>query len=170
VTPGNIQLTHQGLHLFPSHPDAYVLITTAGKAFSNLPEFTWPDYNKIASALPTFVQTMLPIPPMPQPRQHPQSPPAMQPTQPSQAHYQQSYQQLRQVQQQQNCCPQGSPGVPHNCCPPQPTQSMPYGLPSTFANSLGAPLGSIFTPVSTFNSAQQSGFTNGSYSGGSVYR
>lgn len=42
----------KGLYLFPSAPEAYVLLTLAGTAFSNLPPHTWTDYNKISSALP----------------------------------------------------------------------------------------------------------------------
>ncbi|OCK95118.1 uncharacterized protein K441DRAFT_557693 [Cenococcum geophilum 1.58] len=42
----------KGLYLFPSTPEAYVLLTLAGTAFSNLPPHTWTDYNRISSAFP----------------------------------------------------------------------------------------------------------------------
>ncbi|KAF2031670.1 hypothetical protein EK21DRAFT_62861 [Setomelanomma holmii] len=148
-----------GLHLFPSHPDAYVLITTAGKSFSNLPEFTWVDYNKISPALPSFVQSMQPIPPIPQPKQPAiaQAPPFVQ--------YQQAYQQpYVQPQQNHNCCPPTGLGAPHNCCPQQPTQPRPAS-----AYAYGAPLGSQFY-TNPPAEGQQSGYTNGGYAGGPVYR
>ncbi|KAF1830101.1 hypothetical protein BDW02DRAFT_642408 [Decorospora gaudefroyi] len=96
------------LHLFPSHPNAYILILTTGSTFSNLPECTWADYNKIAAALPSqFTQTRLPIPPMPQYTSTPKA---------------QTHGETAQIQRY-NCCPQGVvPGVIHNCCP-----QVPYG-------------------------------------------
>jgi hypothetical protein len=58
----------QGLYLFPHHPASYILLLASGKAFSNLPEHTWEDYNKMAPALPPLVQTLSPIPCVPQAR------------------------------------------------------------------------------------------------------
>ncbi|KAF1938383.1 hypothetical protein EJ02DRAFT_410588 [Clathrospora elynae] len=111
-----------GLHLFPSHANAYILILASGKAFSNLPECTWVDYNKMAPALPNFVQSMQPIPPMPQPRsppsQAPQTQSQMQATQTQRPH-----QQPLPQPQQHNCCPLVIPGVVHNCCPQIPQQA-----------------------------------------------
>lgn len=49
----------------PSHPNAYVVILTSGKMFSNLPEHTWTDYSKMADKLPPFVQQRAPLPPLP---------------------------------------------------------------------------------------------------------
>ncbi|CAO2648653.1 Nn.00g079200.m01.CDS01 [Neocucurbitaria sp. VM-36] len=143
-----------GLHLFPSHPNAYILILTSGKAFSNLPDFTWVDYNKMAPALPTFVQSMQPIPPKPEQRPPPQPQvapqPQMMPQVQRQVYIQQPQQpmmQMQQVMQQQpyvqhyarpqhNCCPAGVPGTPHNCCPQAPMQPRVFGM----ARVYGAPV------------------------------
>ncbi|KAJ4348696.1 uncharacterized protein N0V89_010074 [Didymosphaeria variabile] len=57
-----------GLYLFPQHQSSYILLLTSGKAFSNLPEHTWEDYNKMAPALPPLIQTLSPIPCVPQAR------------------------------------------------------------------------------------------------------
>ena len=91
----------QGLYLFPQQPASYVLLLTNGKSFSNLPEHTWEDYNKMAPALPTLVQTISPIPCMP-----PSCPGSSIPAQPpSQINYQ-----LRpQVQTQQRNINSGAP-------------------------------------------------------------
>ncbi|KAF2660905.1 hypothetical protein K491DRAFT_577929, partial [Lophiostoma macrostomum CBS 122681] len=71
-----------GLYLFPSAPTSYVLFLASGKAFSNLPEYTWTDYNKMAPHLPATLQTQMPIPPVPQPRSpHPNPPPFQYPSQ-----------------------------------------------------------------------------------------
>ncbi|KAF2676253.1 hypothetical protein K458DRAFT_424872 [Lentithecium fluviatile CBS 122367] len=104
-----------GMYLFPHHPNAYILLLTSGKAFSNLPEHTWADYNKMAPALPQLTQSALPIPCIPQPRQQPQ----LLPPQP----------QFQSQPQQRNsgCCPNHT-GV-HNCCPQQPIIVSPYGRP-----------------------------------------
>ena len=156
-----ILTTQQGVHLFPSHPNSYILILTSGKAFSNLPECTWPDYNKIAPALPTFVQGSLPIPPTPQQRSaQPQTQPQMQPQMQSQMmmqpHPNMSMQQpmmpMQPPYQPQyttpafNCCPQHVPGAPHNCCPQTPMQPRMYGMPSTYGTQFGPPLGPQFYP------------------------
>lgn len=155
-----------GVHLFPSHPNSYILILTSGKAFSNLPEFTWVDYNKMAPALPAFVQSMQPIPPMPQPKSpQPQPAPQMQPQitmQPQQMmgmqqpmmQMQQPYQQPY-VQATHNCCPTGIPGLPHNCCPQVPVQPRPFGMLPVF--------GTAYAP-------QPMGYNGGGQGGGYVYR
>ncbi|KAF2640670.1 hypothetical protein P280DRAFT_370132, partial [Massarina eburnea CBS 473.64] len=54
-----------GLYLFPHHPTSYILLLTTGKAFSNLPEHTWEDYNKISPRLPQLRQSNAPIPCIP---------------------------------------------------------------------------------------------------------
>ncbi|KAF2243410.1 hypothetical protein BU26DRAFT_117282 [Trematosphaeria pertusa] len=110
-----------GLYLFAHHPNSYVLLLTSGKAFSNLPEHTWADYNKMAPALPPLVQTMSPIPCTPQPRQQapapvPQPHPQLQP----------------QQRIQTGCCPTGMVVAPHNCCVQTPQIGSPFGLPSPF--------------------------------------
>ncbi|KAF1844508.1 uncharacterized protein K460DRAFT_335276 [Cucurbitaria berberidis CBS 394.84] len=132
-----------GLHLFPSHPNADILILTTGKAFSNLPECTWVDYNKMATALPSFVQSMQPIPPMPQQRPpqprlvpQPQIAPRVQqqrfmqpqPIMQMQQPYTQPY-----AQPQHNCCPTFVSGAPHNCCPQTPIQPRPFGMLPVYA-------------------------------------
>jgi hypothetical protein len=162
-------LSHEGLHLFPSHPDAYILITTSGKAFSNLPEFTWPDYNKMASALPMSVQNMQPIPPIPQLRQQPHvQPPAQRQPIAQQAQYQQSYQQQQPMSH--NCCQPAAADAPYSGCSQHTTHSSMSGMAPAFMNALGAPFGSHSAPVNISISGQQSGFANGVYTGGPVYR
>ncbi|KAF2016676.1 hypothetical protein BU24DRAFT_423049 [Aaosphaeria arxii CBS 175.79] len=86
-----------GLYLFQSYPDSYVLLLMSGKTFSNLPEHTWADYNKMAPALPQLAQSSMPIPAIPQMR------PPTAVTAPPQ---QQQFQQPRQFQQvaQTSCC------------------------------------------------------------------
>ncbi|KAF1917949.1 hypothetical protein BDU57DRAFT_528453 [Ampelomyces quisqualis] len=165
-----------GLHLFPSHSDAYVLIKTAGQAFSNLPEFTWHDYNKIAPALPTFMQSMQPIPPLPLSRLGlaPQAPPLqLQQVAQSSFQYQQSQQQqppcpVQQQGRQHSCCPQTASGAPQNCCAQQLTPMRPYGLPA--ALGLGAPFAAQPAPVNGHVSGQQNGYTSAAYPGGPMYR
>ncbi|KAL6705231.1 hypothetical protein ACN47E_007191 [Coniothyrium glycines] len=125
-----------GLHLFPSHANAYILILTNGKAFSNLPECTWVDYNKMSAALPTSVQSMQPIPPIPQPKQpHQQSQPQPQP----QPQFQQPHQPQQQTHHhyqppsQHNCCPQPLPG--QTCCSQaQQVQTNILGLVPVYGN------------------------------------
>lgn len=96
----------QGLYLFPYHPSSYILLLTTGKTFSNLPEFTWADYNKMAPAMPPLVQGTSPIPCTPQVR------PASQSQPPSQAPVQQPQQQ----QLNSGCCaPALAPHTAHNC-------------------------------------------------------
>ncbi|KAF2826315.1 hypothetical protein CC86DRAFT_27963 [Ophiobolus disseminans] len=166
-----------GLHLFPSHPDAYILITMAGKAFSNLPEFTWVDYNKLSPALPSFAQGLLPIPPMPKHRQ--QAPPAVQPqpgispqpTAQPQVQYQQPIQ-SPQPQQHHNCCPPTAPGAPHNCCvqqPVQPVQPRPFGLPVAVPYYAQPVMQQFHYGAAPLN-GQQGGYPNGGYGAGPVYR
>lgn len=124
---------YQGLHLFPHHPNSYVMILTSGKAFSNLPEHTWADYNKMAPALPPTVQTSAPIPPVPQarPTSTPQQPqPQMQP---------QTQQQFAPQQQgvitNAGCCP---PAPSHNCCPQGPqTPVYTTSYPPTYYQAQG---------------------------------
>ncbi|KAF2741682.1 hypothetical protein M011DRAFT_472876 [Sporormia fimetaria CBS 119925] len=116
-----------GLYLFPQYPDCYVLLLMSGKTFSNLPEHTWPDYNKMAPALQPLVQTLAPIPAVPAPQVQLVS---------STLHLQpvsrpQSFQNptgsvpLRTTVTpqfvQHNCCPPAPAG--ENCCPPAPQQS-----------------------------------------------
>ncbi len=157
----------KGVHLFPSHPNCYILILTSGKAFSNLPECTWPDYNKMAPAFPPFVQTSQPIPPMPQQRpvQPQPAPPQMQQQQPQrivqpamhmqqqpfQQGYQQPYQQPYAPPQQQygqpqqpqfNCCPTHVPSAPHNCCVQTPMQPRPFGMPAVYGANMAPHSGS----------------------------
>lgn len=103
-----------GLYLFPSHASSYILLLTSGKAFSNLPEHTWADYNKIAPALPPLAQSGLPIPCSPQPRPAPQSQLAPQPQ-----------------RADPGCCPNEGAAV-HNCCPQQPVVAPSYGLPPPY--------------------------------------
>jgi hypothetical protein len=155
----------KGLHLFSSHPDAYILITTAGIAYSNLPEFTWVDYNKMAPALPTFIQGMLPIPPMPQPRQ-PQPVLPSPPIAPQQVQYQPQVQQSQQ-QQHHNCCPPGRPG---NCCTvtQQPVQPRPFGVALPYYTQ--PVLGQFNQGSGAAANGQQGGYANGAYGGGPVYR
>ncbi|KAF2179047.1 hypothetical protein K469DRAFT_717558 [Zopfia rhizophila CBS 207.26] len=98
-----------GLYLFSNYPNSYVLLLTNGKAFSNLPEHTWPDYNKMAPSLPNLTQTLTPIPPMPIPQQQP-PPPQPQP-------------------HQTGCCPPSGPLAPHNCCPQTPQYASPFPPP-----------------------------------------
>ncbi|KAF2731409.1 hypothetical protein EJ04DRAFT_579122 [Polyplosphaeria fusca] len=102
-----------GLYLFPTHPDSYILLLTSGKAFSNLPEHTWPDYSKMADKLPATVQTSLPVPPSPVIRQ-PQ--PQQQLLQPSMA-------------PQHNHHSPTSPLSPQNCCPQAPGYASPFPPP-----------------------------------------
>ncbi|KAF2865609.1 hypothetical protein BDV95DRAFT_612486 [Massariosphaeria phaeospora] len=98
-----------GLYLFPASPPSYVLLLTTGKAFSNLPEHTWADYNKMAPALPPLVQTQAPIPAVPQTQvqqvlqqlQQGQQQPAAVGQVPQQPPVQQLQQQLQQPLQQQ---------------------------------------------------------------------
>lgn len=100
-----------GLYLFPNYPDSYILLLTSGKAFSNLPEFTWADYNKMAPALPALAQSGLPIPCspiIPQPQIVPVSPVQPQP-------------------RGGGCCP--NTVHVHNCCPQQPVaRPPPWGV------------------------------------------
>jgi hypothetical protein len=93
-----------GLYLFPAHPECYILLMMDGKTFSNLPEWTWEDYNKLAPALPPLAQATLPIPCMPLLRMV---------TAPQQ--------QLQAAGT--GCCP-SSPAV-NNCCPQQPVVMPP---------------------------------------------
>ncbi|KAH3909748.1 hypothetical protein HBH56_151730 [Parastagonospora nodorum] len=146
------------LHLFPSHPNAYILITTGGKAFSNLPEFTWPDYNKIAPAFPSFTQTRSPIPPIPQP-------PPMRP----QLQYTQQSSQQTIPQQRPNCCPNNTHMGQYNCCPQQTTHSAPYRISPAFVNALGAPLAQT-GPFNTPTSTQYNVSGSNANMGGPVYR
>lgn len=105
----------KGLYLFPHHPTSYILLLTSGKAFSNLPEHTWTDYNKMAPALPSTKQSPLPIPPVPQlPAYSHFSMMTPQPPVPVPIMQQPIQGQLPQ-QHRPNCCPPGSGG---NCCPP----------------------------------------------------
>lgn len=98
----------QGLYLFPTHPDCYILLLMTGKAFAHLPDHTWEDYNKMAPSLPKLKQIGLPVPAIPQPEA--QASRQLQP----QPHFQQL---ISQTQPQKN--PPGSfVFVPHNCCPP----------------------------------------------------
>lgn len=134
------------------------MITTGGKAFSNLPEFTWPDYNKMAPAFPSFTQTMQPIPPIPQPA----------PIR-SQLQYTQQSSQQTMPQQRPNCCPHNTDTGQYNCCPQQTTRSVPYGTSPAFVNALGAPLaqsGQINAP----NSTQYNGHGSNASTGGPAYR
>lgn len=124
----------QAVHLMPTQANAYVLVLTTGKTFSNLPEHTWPDYAKMADKLPSFVQQMAPLPPMHASRvmhappqistqvyqPQPQSQPPPQPP-----GYLQS-----QRQQPGNCCPSHASrmGAPHTCCPPGP-MTRPWPMP-----------------------------------------
>lgn len=158
------------MHLFPSHPDAYILIKTDGKAFSNLPEFTWVDYNKIAAALPNFVQGMQPIPPMPQARGIPRNP-QPQPRSLAQPQYQQpQYQQ--QQQQRPNCCPPGAPMS--NCCVQTPQQPRPFGIPVALPYYAQPALGQFnnYGNAPQGHNGQQSGYTNanGGHGNGPMYR
>ncbi|KAF2006224.1 hypothetical protein P154DRAFT_615568 [Amniculicola lignicola CBS 123094] len=105
-----------GLYLFPQQPQSYVLLLTTGKAFSNLPEHTWEDYNKMADKLPSLVQTAAPIPAMPQARPLVQQQPLIQPQL-----QQQMLPQQPLIQNRTGCCPTHAP---HNCCPPQPQQQV----------------------------------------------
>lgn len=125
----------QAVHLMPAQANAYVLVLTTGKMFSNLPEHTWPDYTKMADKLPSFVQHMVPIPPMPVPRQT-QVPPQMF-THPHQPRPYQPQPQLQppaylqsQRQQQGNCCPTHGtePSAAYTCCPPGPI-TRPWPMP-----------------------------------------
>ncbi|KAF1348288.1 hypothetical protein EJ07DRAFT_169644 [Lizonia empirigonia] len=116
------------LHLMPTQANAYVLVLTTGKTFSNLPEHTWPDYAKMADKLPSFVQQMAPLPPMSASRvMH--APPRISPRpyqpQPQPPGYLQS-----QRQQPGNCCPSRASrmGAPHTCCPPGP-MTRPWPMP-----------------------------------------
>lgn len=109
----------QGLYLFPHYPNHYILLLTSGKTFSNLPEHTWVDYNKMAPALPPLVQSAAPIPCMPQSRQQPQPRP-IQPQPPQQFQMQPQYVVT-------GCCPIGTT-APHNCCAPAPQVSRPFGI------------------------------------------
>ncbi|KAH6642474.1 hypothetical protein C7974DRAFT_430928 [Boeremia exigua] len=113
------------VHLMPPQANAYVLILTNGKTFSNLPEHTWADYAKMADKLPAFVQQMAPLPPMPQQRVVPQPLPQPQP-QPFQTlppNYKTSQ------RGQAGCCPSMNSNVPHTCCPPAPMIARPWPLP-----------------------------------------
>ncbi|KAF2633148.1 hypothetical protein BU25DRAFT_452956 [Macroventuria anomochaeta] len=113
------------VHLMPTQANAYVLILTNGKTFSNLPEHTWADYAKMADKLPTFVQHMAPLPPMPAP---PQVHPPQMPPRPQQ--YQDQPPEYKQSQRAQSgCCPHANTGAPHTCCPPAPMQARPWPMP-----------------------------------------
>ncbi|KAJ4985825.1 hypothetical protein SVAN01_08723 [Stagonosporopsis vannaccii] len=113
------------MHLMTTQANAYVLILTNGKTFSNLPEHTWADYAKMADKLPSFVQHMAPLPPMPQlqlqpqpqlppqPQQHPALPP--------------DYKQSQRAQS--GCCPPVNANAQHACCPPAPMQARPWPMP-----------------------------------------
>ncbi|KAF9732168.1 hypothetical protein PMIN03_000622 [Paraphaeosphaeria minitans] len=95
------------LYLFPHHPASYILLLTSGKAFSNLPEHTWEDYNKMAPSLPPLIQTLAPIPCVPQ----------SQPTSQTQIPPPQTQQQFRQQPQLQSSqvtgwVPNSSAGYP----------------------------------------------------------
>lgn len=111
-----------GLYLFPHYPASYILLLTSGKVFSNLPEHTWTDYNKMAPALPATKQSPLPIPPVPQRPGYeqylattPQSPTVF-------SNVQQPISGPSSQQHRPNCCPPNRGG---NCCPPPPgTQTM----------------------------------------------
>lgn len=49
-----IDAAKQGLYLFPSSPQSYILLLTSGKAYSNLPEHTWIDYKKMENSFPNL--------------------------------------------------------------------------------------------------------------------
>ncbi|KAF3041521.1 hypothetical protein E8E12_004920 [Didymella heteroderae] len=121
------------VHLMPTQANAYVLVLTNGKTFSNLPEHTWADYTKMADKLPHFVQHMAPLPPMPAPAQIQQPPPQMQ-QQPHIPAQPQQFQPLPPAYKQSQrgasgCCPSTTDGAPHTCCPPAPMQARPWPLP-----------------------------------------
>ncbi|ORY03557.1 hypothetical protein BCR34DRAFT_667373 [Clohesyomyces aquaticus] len=103
-----------GLYLFPPEPKSYILLLTSGKAFSNLPEHTWADYNKMAPHLPPLVQTLAPIPAVPQLRPQSQSQP------------QQPMQQQMSGQNLNGCCP--NPAPPQNCCVQTSQNFSPFGM------------------------------------------
>ena len=86
----------------PTQANAYVLVLTNGKTFSNLPEHTWADYAKMADKLPTFIQHMAPLPPMPA-QPHRTAPPQQAPVQ---------SQQLPFGSQQASAPPQQHQGLP----------------------------------------------------------
>lgn len=142
-----------GLYLFPNYAQSYVLLLTSGKAFSNLPEHTWPDYNKMAPSLPSFVQTQAPIPPVPQPRvQQPVPHPQIQP----QLQMQPQFQQPRNP----GCCPLGATMQPHNCCPQTPQYTSPFPPPynNPAPTSFYSP--NAWAPRPVFQNGQVSGIMN----------
>lgn len=117
----------------PAQANAYVLILTNGKTFSNLPEHTWADYAKMADKLPMFVQHMAPLPSMPAPPQVLQPPPQMQPSSQVPPQVQQFQGMPPAYKQSQRgasgCCPSSTTGAPHTCCPPAPMQARPWPMP-----------------------------------------
>jgi hypothetical protein len=144
---------HQAVHLMPTQANAYVMVLTNGKVFSNLPEHTWSDYVKMADKLPNFVQYMSPLPPMPAPpqmaapprqaqvqTQQTLMPPQQTPMPPQQAPMSpQQHQGLppdyKQSQRAQSgCCPAAVPG--QTCCTPtvqaRPWPMPPINAPSTY--------------------------------------
>jgi len=106
--------------------NAYVLILTNGKTFSNLPEQTWADYKKMADKLPPFVQHMAPLPPLPQLQLQPQQQMPAPPLQQFQG-LPPDYKQSQRAQS--GCCPPGHAHAPHTCCPPAPAQARPWPMP-----------------------------------------
>ncbi|KAF2711154.1 hypothetical protein K504DRAFT_466173 [Pleomassaria siparia CBS 279.74] len=125
-----------GLFLFPSHTTSYILLLTSGKAFSNLPENTWPDYNKMAPAFPTCIQSPLPIPPMPQPNVL--APPIQAPSPVQQVQFQQQTQPQFQQQQRQ------SPGFYPQTPPFPPPYNNPQPRSFYSPNAMVVPSGGMY--------------------------
>ncbi|KAF1951971.1 hypothetical protein CC80DRAFT_495620 [Byssothecium circinans] len=115
-----------GLYLFPHNPASYILLLTSGKAFSNLPEYTWADYNKMAPHLPRLKQSASPIPCVPS-----------QPSQPAPQQQQQYQRQPSHAPPAPGCCPNAPTTASHNCCPQTPQNgSLVVGLPPSYVNPL----------------------------------
>ena len=127
---------HQAVHLMPTQANAYVMVLTNGKTFSNLPEHTWSDYVKMADKLPNFVQYMAPLPPMPA-LPHMAAPPRQAQVQPQQIPMPQQHQgpppDYKQSQNTQSgCCPAAVPE--QTCCTPT-VQARPWPMPPVNAPS-----------------------------------
>lgn len=151
---GNATDDLQAVHLMPTQANAYVLIQTNGKAFSNLPEHTWKDYAKMADKLPIFAQHMAPLPPMPIPPQVPQAhPPPPQP-QPQQHQGQPPGYIQSQRTQSGNCCPPINSPTPHSCCAPAPAQTRPWPMnPVNAPASVRHGIGSNWREISSMDTS-----------------
>lgn len=115
----------------PTQANAYVLVLTNGKTFSNLPEHTWADYAKMADKLPSFVQHMAPLPPIPAPPQMAALPQVQVQQSPTHSvQYQSLPPDYKQSQRGvSGCCPQVNASAPHTCCSPNPMQVRPWPMP-----------------------------------------